>query len=142
MKQEFSLDAYKWKVKVFYLDGEQETIISKIEHELDKCGCRKENKLKALEVIEEENTGITFSNLIKHATVMVIGRTTSIEECANTMIHERKHLEYHICKAYDIDPFSEEAAYIAGDIGAKMYKCASVLLCKNCRKHYLSFSDE
>jgi len=35
----------------------------------------------------------------------------------NSFIHEIRHLERHIEQVYDIDPYGEEAAYLAGDIG-------------------------
>lgn len=144
MIQRFRLDKYDWDVTVYYLDGEGTDTYDAVEVELVMCGCKDRKLDEAMRLIEsgEYDTGLTFSNTRRHESVMVIGKTSSAGECANTMIHERKHLEYHICQAYGIDPFSEEASYLAGDIGGKMYRYASVLLCKDCRRHYLSFAEE
>ena len=88
------------------------------------------------------NTAVTYSNTNRKKSIVIIGKTTSAEEFANSLIHERKHLESHICQEYNIDPYSEEAAYLSGDIGGKMFKFSHVLLCDGCRKKYLSGSEE
>lgn len=33
----------------------------------------------------------------------------------NTFVHEKNHLEMHICEALDINPYSEEAAILSGE---------------------------
>jgi hypothetical protein len=39
-----------------------------------------------------------------------------MEEFINTYNHEKNHVEMHICEKLDIDPYSEEAAYLSGDL--------------------------
>ena len=45
---------------------------------------------------------------------MIINMSTSMDEFINTYNHEKNHIEMHICEAYNIDPFSEEAADLSG----------------------------
>lgn len=47
---------------------------------------------------------------------MVIHKASSIGEFINTFEHEKNHLEMHICEALDINPYSEEAAHMSGDL--------------------------
>lgn len=80
------------------------------------------------------DTGLTYSNYSTHETVMVIGINSSAEEFMNSFCHERKHLEMHIAKAFDLNPWGEEVAYLSGKIGQKMYRVAKKFLCEHCRK--------
>lgn len=144
MKQTFYIRRYGWKVTVWYLDLADDDAYDMIMQSLYDVGCSA-NKMMDVETLlctGYLNCGVTYSNTRSKESVMVIGRTSSAEECANTLIHERKHLEYHICQAFGINPYSEAAAYLAGDIGAAMYKHAQVLLCKDCRENALSATYE
>ena len=48
--------------------------------------------------------------------IVVIHKASSIGEFINTFEHEKNHLEMHICEALDINPYSEEAAHMSGDL--------------------------
>lgn len=61
---------------------------------------------------------------------MVIANTTSYGQFQNTFDHEKGHLARHICQADDIDPYGEEAQYIAGEIGQKMWRVAKEYICE------------
>lgn len=140
MRHEFTLPEYGWRVVVWYLDGEHGSPVDAIEADLRRIGCSGSNMDGAMRLLRKDapNTGLTYSNRRRGRSVMVIGRTTGASECANTLVHERKHLEYHICQEFGIDPYSEEAAYLAGDIAAKMYGQAKRLLCCDCREKFLN----
>lgn len=68
---------------------------------------------------------------------MVIACTSSADEFANSLQHEQRHLERHIAESIGIDPYSEDASYLAGDISAAMFPCAKKLLCDGCRQKML-----
>lgn len=53
---------------------------------------------------------------------MAGSQTTSEEQFLNTVVHEIKHLQSHICRYYNVDEDSEEAAYLTGYIAQKMHK--------------------
>lgn len=83
------------------------------------------------------NTGITYSNIRNRETVMVIALTSSPEEFQNSLDHEKGHLCRHISRAFDIDPYGEEAQYLSGYVGQKMFPVAKKFLCEHCRRKLL-----
>lgn len=139
----FTLHPYEWQVKVYYLDL-PDTDYTDIEDSLKAIGYDGKHPAPLTDIVDGINMGMTYSDTRSRRTVIVIGRTTSADECADTIIHERLHLAMHICKTLHIDPFSEQSAYLSGDIGKRMYKSASMLLCNDCRhklRHHLK-NDE
>lgn len=135
---EFKLHPYDWMVRVYYLDITDDDEVREIHDCLDSLGYDGKHPASIDDIFTGENTGMTYSDTISKRTLIIIGRTSSAEECANTIIHERLHLAMHVCKTFGIDPYSEESAYLSGQIGAMMYKSARVLLCSDCReKHSL-----
>lgn len=40
----------------------------------------------------------------------------------DTYNHEKNHVEMHICKEFGIDPYSEKAAYLSGQLAKKLFK--------------------
>lgn len=46
----------------------------------------------------------------------------SAEEFIDTYNHEKNHVEMHICKEFGIDPYSEKAAYLSGQLAKKLFK--------------------
>lgn len=131
--QEFVLKDWNWKVRVFYI---VDLIpIDFIIEELEGIGCSKEDIDLAVAVLdsEDENKGITFSNFNDRESIIVIGETSCPAEFAHSYDHEKLHLAMHIARIDGIDPFSEELAYLAGDISFNMFKVAKMFLCEHCR---------
>lgn len=59
----------------------------------------------------------------------LLEKAKKMEECAssqeqflNTIVHEAKHVQSHICKYYEVDEDSEQAAYLIGYIVQNMHK--------------------
>lgn len=132
--QEFKLDDWNWHVKVFYV---VDLIpIDYIISQLEKLGCNSEDIESAIEVLGsgDKNRGITFSNNGNRESVVVIGETSCPAEFAHSFDHEKLHLAMHIAKMDDINPFSEELAYLIGDIGFNMFPIAKKFLCEHCRE--------
>ena len=71
--------------------------------------------------IGEEDTGFTYTDFNKRKTIVGISKTTSQEQFLNTIVHEAKHVQSHICKFYNIEEDSEEAAYLIGYIVQRMH---------------------
>lgn len=57
-----------------------------------------------------------------HKSIIVINRPDSAEEFIDTYNHEKNHVEMHICKEFGIDPYSEKAAYLSGQLAKKLFK--------------------
>ena len=125
--QEFTIPKYKWEVCVYYYTDSYDidTIIEKME----SLGARKVYLEDARENMEQDklNTGICYSSPSKQ-TIIVIAKTSSPDEFMSSLAHEQKHLCSHIEQFYNIDSFSEEAAYLAGSVAKLMFPVAKKYL--------------
>lgn len=135
--QEFTLDRYKWFIRVYYLIDRfpKEDILDN----LMELGCDNDEALETVETLENEgfDIGGTYSNIHRRRSLVIIGKAKSTDEFYDTFDHEKGHLAMHICIADNIDPFSEEYQYLTGEIGKLMFKAAKELFCEECRKKYL-----
>ena len=77
----------------------------------------------------EENSGFTHTNFNKRLSIVGIGKADSKKQFLNTIVHEAKHIQSHICMYYDVTEDSEDAAYLIGYIVMKMYDGFAELLC-------------
>ena len=66
------------------------------------------------------DTGFTYSDFHNKRSIVGISPTSSKEQFLNTVVHESKHIQSHICKYYSISEDSEDAAYLIGFIVQKM----------------------
>ncbi|MBO8467544.1 MAG: hypothetical protein IAB99_07250 [Bacteroidetes bacterium] len=132
--QHIYLEKYDWLVSIYYA---VDTYWSdRILHDLSEIGCTGRDFSKARINLESGrlDTGLTFSNPRFRESVLVIALTSSPEEFASSFDHEKGHLARQICQAFDIDPYGEEAQYLAGDINKKMFPVAKKFLCEHCRR--------
>ena len=116
MKQSFKIKKYNWSIVIYYTvnDEESKEIIDKLED----LHCNS----KTLESIKRNledaivDTGFAYSSYKNQSSIVVIHKPSSIGEFINTFEHEKNHLEMHICEALDINPYSEEAAHMSGNL--------------------------
>ena len=110
-----------WHIIIYYgvnSNGEQD-----IEDMLVKLGCPEQDIDKALQILTRRlNTGMTFTNTQQKTSFVCISDTTSAEQFVNTVVHEAKHVQSHICDYYEIEEHGETAAYMIGYIVQRMYK--------------------
>lgn len=132
--QDFHLKRYKWHVRVYY--AVHRYWAEDIVRDLRDAGCSGRQLRTAFENLRrgEMNTGITYSNFGRRETVMVISLTSTAAEFLNSWMHEMQHLCRHVATAFGIDPYGEEAAYLAGDVGQRMFPVARRFLCDCCRE--------
>lgn len=135
--QDFYIPKYDWEVRVYYAVDCYDT--GRIIADLRRVGCRGADLMDAFRNMRScnLNTGITYSNVRDRQTVMVIALTSSPDEFQNSWDHEKGHLCRHISKAFGIDPYGEEAQYLSGEVGLKMFPIAKRFLCEHCRKNLL-----
>lgn len=116
MRQNFKIEKYNWSVIIYYVPTD--TNKTEILDMLNNTDCSK----NTLESIRNNltkgtlDTGFAYSNYSKQYSIIVIHKASSIGEFINTFEHEKNHLEMHICEALDINPYSEEAAHMSGDL--------------------------
>lgn len=132
--QDFTLVKWNWRVRVFYV---VDLIpIDFIIDELYGIGCNERDVNDAINVLGsgEDNRGLTFSNDNNRESIIVIGETSCPAQFSNSFDHEKLHLTMHIALVDDIDPFSEDLAYLAGEIGFQTFPVAKRFLCEHCRE--------
>lgn len=75
------------------------------------------------------NSAFTYTNSISRTSVVGINKTTSRRELINSISHEADHIQYSICKYYNVPLGSEDAAYLLGHLVERLYISCSHLLC-------------
>lgn len=115
------IDAADWRIECFILEKCNDG--NDVIEALADAGCRGSQLADAAEDLTEcgINIGITFSVEKKRNSILVIGLQSDKSEFVSTMRHEQHHVICHICTSRNIDIESEEAAYIAGDVGKSIY---------------------
>ena len=78
----------------------------------------------------QQDAGFTHTDFEKRLTIIGIGRASTKEEFINTIAHEAKHAQSHICKYYNVDEEEEQAAYLMGYLIMKMYSTFKEYLCR------------
>ena len=116
MKQSFKIKKYNWSIVIYYTvnDEESKEIIDKLEDL--HCNSKTLESIKRNLEDAKVDTGFAYSSYNKQYSIVVIHKALSIGEFINTFEHEKNHLEMHICEALDINPYSEEAAHMSGNL--------------------------
>lgn len=70
----------------------------------------------------QDDTGFTYTDYTKRRSIVGISPTSSQEQFLNTIVHEAKHVQSHICRYYNVSEDSEDAAYLIGYIVQQMHK--------------------
>lgn len=129
IKQEFILQRRGWKIVIYY---EVTSFWSDVVMEdLRRIGITGKQRRIACSVTKKSDldTGLTFSNYDTRETIVVVCNGSKAAEFFNSLVHELSHVQRHICEADAIDPYSEESAYIIGDLAAMVYPKIHHLLC-------------
>ena len=92
IKQKFSIDGY-WDVIVYYSV-----------------------------YLGEDVAGFTKTDFSKKTSVIAIGVASTTKSYINTIAHEAKHLQSHICRYYKVPEDGEQASYLIGYIVGKMFE--------------------
>jgi hypothetical protein len=72
-----------------------------------------------LNITTRINSG--FIKTFNKRSIIVINQPTTLEDFVNVYNHEKNHLEMHICEEFDIDPYSEEAAELSGNLAKCLF---------------------
>lgn len=135
IRQELYIPRYDWQVVVFYDTDRMDAPI--ILGMLDSIGVDEDTYLDAEDNLRAgyEDTGLTFSNLYRKVSVIVISHTSSKAEFASTWVHEVGHCAKHIALAYDMGCNGEPVQYISGELAREMQPVAARLMCPTCSCH-------
>ena len=107
---------YDWEVEVYVVLNN--CAINKIMDSL--CDCPPSEIQQAfLNITTRIDSG--FVKTFDRRSVVVINRPTTLEEFINVFNHEKNHLEMHICDEFKINPHSEEAAELSGNLAKCLF---------------------
>lgn len=82
----------------------------------------------AIKTLNKKNTGFTYTNESELISIVSINCAKNASQFINTIVHEAKHIQSHICSVYNVNENSEEAAYLIGYIVQQMYKVFSKII--------------
>jgi len=82
--------------------------------------------------LSRPDTGYTYTDYDGHFTLIFVSKATSAEEMYDSIDHEKHHAVEHICEYYNVNPRSEETAYLAGELGRLLFPAASYVVCPLC----------
>lgn len=100
----------KWLCYFFFKKDKLNLLIK----HLHKINCTDRKINKAINIMYSKNSGFTFTNFKKMTSIVGISKTTDLSQWFNTLVHELKHVQSHICEYYNISERGEEAAYLIG----------------------------
>ena len=133
LRQSIYIHRYHWDVVVFYEGDYRDAPY--ILKELDETGVDDDTYWKAARNLEAglTDTGLTYSNMEEGKSIVVLSKTSSKAEFANTWFHELIHCANHIALANNLDPMGEPIAYVGGELARSMQPVAARLMCPNCK---------
>lgn len=133
IRQKFKLPHHHWTVYAYYVvtKPNADEILDALAH----IGCTGEDLARAHDNLMSGkcDTGLTYSNSTTRETVVVIAKTSSALEFAQSWTHELGHAACHIAQSYGIDLGGEEVRYINDALVDATWKTAKELLCDHCR---------
>lgn len=112
------IEKYGWVVDV-YTSVYRENVPMLV-GALKGAGAEGEALRTACENIGWADNGLTYTN--GHHSVVVVSHATSINEFANTLVHELNHVCSDIENVCSVDPHGEEASYLIGDLMSVIIK--------------------
>lgn len=133
IRQRFYHKDTDWRCYVYYIVTEPDA--DEIMERLREIGCDDETLRCAYENLTSGkcDTGLTYTNQTMRESVVVIAKTSSALEFAQSWTHELGHLACHIAQYYGIALGGEEVRYICDSLIAKTWAISRELLCDSCR---------
>ena len=132
IRQDVYLEKWDWYVIVYYAVNTY--YMDEILEELEMIGCTYADEIEEDLTQHPYNNGLTYSNMRRRVSLIVIGLTETPDEFQNTYDHEKGHLAMHIAEEDRMDVFGEEFQYLTGEIGKQTFPIAKRFMCEHCRK--------
>ena len=107
---------YNWEVELYvilencHLDDIIKSLEGSSESEIQKA---------FLNITTRINSG--FTKTIGRKSILVINKPLTLYNFVNLYNHEKNHLEMHICEEFNINPYSEEAAVLSGNLAKCLF---------------------
>ena len=127
----FYIGERDWWIMVNLNVGEKD--LGEVYNALMACGMPNDEAQKACMVLSRKNNGYALTDLDGGYTLMFASEADSPDELYDTIQHELKHTTEHISIFYGLDPKSEEAAYLQGEVAKKMFPAVAMAVCPKCK---------
>ena len=109
-----------WEIECYVTTDN--SMLEEILFKLENLGCSRKTMQRAKTILSKQyDSGFAFSNLEMRKSLMIINKSTSMEEFVNTYNHEKNHIEMHICEELEIDPYDEVAADLSGCLAQRLF---------------------
>jgi hypothetical protein len=106
--------AGKWAFIFAYNIGEEN--LDEVGEWIMALGAKPREIRRMKKLLRRLNKGFTFSSSSLRMSVLVVGGATSMEQWWDTLSHEIDHLQDTIMDYYDVEPGTEDAAWLQGYI--------------------------
>lgn len=107
---------YDWEIEVYIVL--KNSNITNIINSL-KNSSQSEIQKAFLNLTTRINSG--FIKTFDKRSIIVINKPVTLEDFINVYNHEKNHLEMHICEEFNIDPHSEQAAELSGNLAKCLF---------------------
>lgn len=121
-----------WVMATFDIDGERD--LNEVYESLLSVGVSDYRAQEICRTLSQPNNGYTYTDYDGKYTLIYASRATSAEQMFDTIEHELNHAVEHISTYYGVNPKSEEASYLAGELGRLIWPAAAWVLCPRCRE--------
>lgn len=106
--------------------------LSDVYRALMSVGCPDYKVREICMVLSRPDNGYTYTDYDGRFSLMFASKGTSVDELYDTIDHEKKHVIEHISTYFDVDPKSEDAAYLAGELGKQLFPAIAMAVCPRC----------
>lgn len=127
IKQYIAIAHNKWYILIYYnvnindADDIMDTLLS--------LGCPYASAKQSVNILtRRKNTGMTYTDMNNKFSLVCISHATSKAEMFNTVVHELKHVQSHICEYYNVEEDGEQAAYLIGYMARRVYKILQIFV--------------
>lgn len=118
--QSFDIEGY-WKVVVCY--NVDYSLFDVIYDELRYWGASDEQVDRIYRRMSQGGAkSVTYSNLDRHACVVLFNRHSSRSDYINSLVHEAEHIKQAMLEAYDVEDAGEPPAYTIGYLVMRMWE--------------------
>ena len=124
----FNIGDHDWFIMGYLnIDGDKDLRI--VYGTLLASGLSSEKANNVVNILSRTNNGYSLTNFKEHSSIVCASKASSYGEMFSTVTHEIKHITEHISDYYKVNPKSEEAAYLQGEISRKMYDAVALVIC-------------
>lgn len=121
-----------WVMALLDIDGVGD--LNKVYESLLSVGAPDYKAREVCMVLSRPNTAYTFTDYDGRFSLIFVARTTDASQMYDSIDHEKNHVVSHICKYYNVERDSEEASYLAGELGRLLFPAAALVLCPCCHR--------